>query len=107
MKQLYGVTQGWSTVLHIDPHAWMITVPLAIALVQAKLLPRDHFAKRWLKQIAQQEAVGWEMMGVRDRPFDLNDKPRTRLTVFAVALAALVISSLISFAAFVLSGPAV
>lgn len=101
------ISLGWSSGLHIDPHAWLITVPLAIALVQVKILPRDHFTKRWLKQIAEREGAGWEMMGVRDRPFDLSDKPRARLALFGAAVAALVISSLASFAAFVMGGPAV
>ena len=93
--------------MHIDPHAWLITVPLAIALLQAKILPQQHFAKRWLKQIAEQEGAGWEMMGVRERPFDLSDKPRARMIVFVVMIAALTISSLASFVAFVVGGPTV
>ena len=93
--------------MHIDPYAWLVTVPLAIALVQAKILPRNHFAKRWLTRIAEQEGTGWEMMGVRDRPFDLSDKPTLRTVVFTLAVAALAISSLASFVAFVLGGTAV
>ena len=92
--------------MHIDPHAWLVTVPLAVALVQAKILPRDHFAKRWLNQIAEREGAGWEMVGVRERPFDLSDKPRARTVVFAVAFAALVLSSLASFITFMMNGSA-
>jgi hypothetical protein len=98
---------GGVLVVHIDPHAWLVTVPLAIALVQAKILPQQHFAKRWLKQIAEQEGAGWEMMGVKERPFDLSDKPRARTILFAVMVAALAISSLASFVAFLFGGAAV
>lgn len=93
--------------MNVDPYAWLITVPLAIALVQAKILPRDHFAKRWLQHIADHEGAAWQMMGVRERPFDLSDKPRIRLAVFAVAFVALALSSLASFVAFLMNGPSV
>lgn len=93
--------------MQIDPYAWLVTVPLAFALLQMKLLPQDHAARRLLRQIAEQEANAWDVVGVRHRPFDLAGNPRMRMIVFVMTLTALIISSVASLAAFVLSGPSV
>jgi hypothetical protein len=71
--------------------------------MHVKILPQDHFAKRWLKQIAEQEGTAWGLIGVRERPFDLSDKPHARMVVFGMAMTALIVGSTASFIAFLFS----
>ena len=84
--------------MRIDPHAWLLTVPLTIGLVQLYLLPAESFAKRCWRFVDQSEALVWHSIGGKPA---FHSNPLARKAAFALLLFALAMSSVASFAAFI------
>ena len=49
--------------MNIDPHAWLLTAPITLALIQLHFQPRDFVLKRWWRQMRQVEAETWFRLG--------------------------------------------
>ena len=85
--------------MQIDPHAWMLTVPLTIALAQACVLPADHFLRRMWHETCELESRAWHQLGF--------SSPRIRgagifrRQIVHAAIAVLALTSVASFATFV------
>lgn len=80
----------------IDPHAWLLTVPLTLALVQVFRSPANGACKRWWRELQTREAWAWDRLGWA-RP---RCTPASLRAMQALAIAGLGVSSLASFAAF-------
>lgn len=90
--------------MKIDPYAWLLTVPLTIAMVQVWFLPREHAVKRLWQSVQEAEAEVWfRLYGGAWRP-DPSRLPGSAwmntATVYHMVLAVFGITSLASFASF-------
>src|SRR4051812_47370325 len=48
-----------SAIVRIDPHAWLITLPLTVALIQLYFQPTNHIVKRWWSDLSRWEVQTW------------------------------------------------
>ena len=91
--------------MKIDPYAWLLTVPLTIALVQVWFLPAEHAVKRCLRTIQEAEADVWMRLNRglwRPEPGELCGASWLRGRVLHHAMVAVfALTSMLSFAAFV------
>jgi hypothetical protein len=87
--------------VQIDPYAWLLTVPLTVALVGAYRLPGESLAKRCWREIAQAEALAWARLGLGDPLFGSEARSQlVRKAIFRLLLVGLAASSIASFAVF-------
>lgn len=93
--------------MHVEPYAWLVTLPLTVALIHFHLLPEQHGAKRLWRALGQYDSLAWERLGWTGHALDLNAKPRARRLLFVVVLVGLCISTIASLAAFAGAGSAI
>ncbi len=90
--------------MKIDPYAWLLTVPLTIAMVQIWFLPREHAIKRLWHSMQEAESDVWcRLHGGTWRP-DPGRLPGAAwintAMVYHGVLAVFAATSLASFASF-------
>lgn len=89
--------------MHVDPYAWLLTVPLTFALIHMRLLPREHAVRRVWQQMQAAEATVWWRLSSGLMDADLRPPGSFLYTtrVFCIVVAIFALASLLSFAAFV------
>jgi len=102
--------------VRIDPNAWLLTLPAALALIQLALQPADHVVKRICREAVRLEMSAWQQLagggGVKASDAAPPGERLARVSAtcqrlaFRAAVAALLVTSLASLAAFVGALPA-
>lgn len=102
--------------MRIDPNAWLLTLPAALALIQLALQPADHVVKRLCREAVRLEASAWQQLaggggvGANSAPPPGERFARVSAAcqrfAFKAAVGALLMTSLASLAAFVGALPA-
>lgn len=87
--------------MHIDPHAWILTVPITIGLVQLYFQPPENVLKRIWTEARRLEAQAWDRLGWSLSPVLLGERKAVRKAFYFMTIAGLAVSSLASFGAFV------
>ena len=87
--------------MHIDPYAWIITLPLTLALVQLYFQPSDFVLKRWWRQIQEWESQAWTRLLLIEAELEARWRAKAGRVVHALAVGGLAMASLASLAAFV------
>jgi hypothetical protein len=93
-----GGSRSEGEIVHADPHAWVLTIPLTIALIGFFQQPAESPIKRWFGELERREALGWERLGLPAAFHPSNAEFRAALT--GLLLAGLAIASLASVASF-------
>lgn len=86
--------------MQIDPHAWLVVLPLALGLVQARALPEEHLVKRWWSQARLADA--WVSASLRGAPLPARVEPASRAERFGfwLVVVAFALTGLLSLAAY-------
>lgn len=84
--------------MNINPHAWLVTIPITIGLVQVYFQPADNVFKRIWQEGLRLERFVWDRLG-----FSLAG-PRGRnahRAVFSAIVGGFAVASIASFGSFV------
>lgn len=91
--------------MKIDPYAWLLTVPLTIALMQIWFLPAEHVVKRVWRNFQEAEADVWFRLHLglwRPEPGSISGwSLLNRRAAHHVLVAVFALTSLASFATFI------
>jgi hypothetical protein len=91
--------------LSIDPHAWLLTAPLTLVLLQLALRPHDCVVKRWWRSLMEMEQQMWFHISRRVAPWSREPNPALVVAVwrgsYAFAIAAFAVTTLASFGVFI------
>jgi hypothetical protein len=88
----------------INPHAWLLTIPITIGLVQVYLQPADNIFKRLWREFTRLESFVWERLGLPTSlsvARDNTGQRHLRKAMFGLIVAGFACASLASFGAFV------
>ncbi|MEX0652856.1 MAG: hypothetical protein WDZ31_01590 [Phycisphaeraceae bacterium] len=83
----------------VDPHAWMVTLPVVVALVVAAAQPAEGRLKRWWAELLRAEAMAWAQ--VTGREAAAPRWPAWRQGLLCSATTALTLGTLLSMASYV------
>ena len=84
--------------MNINPHAWLVTIPITIGLVQVYFQPADNVFKRIWHDALRLERFMWDRLG-----FSLAG-PRARnahRAAFGAIVCGFAVASIASFGSFV------
>jgi hypothetical protein len=91
----------WRPLVNVDPHAWLLTLPLTIALVQLARRPADCVVRRWWGTMIELESEMWFRLRRGMCEYNSAATARTWRCVHAFAIAAFSAASIASFASFI------
>lgn len=82
----------------IDPHAWMVTLPVVVGLLAAWVQPEGGTVKRWFAAVRQAEADAWTQLAGRTPP--LRGDAGWQRGLLCSATTALALATMLSMATF-------
>ncbi|MEX0885688.1 MAG: hypothetical protein WD009_04535 [Phycisphaeraceae bacterium] len=101
------MTLPYAILTHVDPQAWLVTLPVAVALIAVCLLGDEHPLKRHWREVRDMEAssIAVVMLALGRPAPDCPPQPH-RLTplqrgLLAVCIAALTLATLLSLGRYV------
>jgi len=87
-------------MIQIDPHAWVVTLPITIALVQLFFQPAHHPLRKMLKNVALFEAEAWSRLTYTDAETAAARSTRVGRLVHRFATVCMATATLASFGTF-------
>jgi len=87
--------------VHIDPHAWLVTLPVTVALIQLYFQPVDARVKTWWNRLVQWEIHTWGRLSLIGLLNAETDQRRSSRVLYRMAVASFAACSLASFGSFI------
>lgn len=86
--------------MHIDPYAWLFTLPATAALIQLYFQPADFVIKRWWNVMLDWESRTAERLSLLGWSLGGGDRARRTRIMYGITVTSLGLCSLASFGAF-------